>query len=88
MAIELLRADEVGALFGVDASTVHRWERAGRLRRARRDPGGTKYWLADELRQDLAASGDDGPGASVRPGRGRPDAVVAATRRPRRRRVG
>ena len=55
MAIELLRADEVGALFGVDASTVHRWERAGRLRRARRDPGGTKYWLADELRQDLAA---------------------------------
>lgn len=87
MAIELLRAEEVGALFGVDASTVHRWERRGKLRRARRDPGGTKYWLADELRQDLAAEDD-----ANKPAGGAPVVavghVVAATRRPRRRRAG
>lgn len=87
MAIELLRAEDVGALFGVDASTVHRWERGGKLRRARRDPGGTKYWLADELRQDLATQDDErqpaGAGPVVAVGH-----VVAATRRPRRRRSG
>ncbi len=87
MAIELLRADQVGALFGVDASTVHRWERAGRLRRARRDPGGTKYWLADELRQDLAAASGDEPRRGAAPVVA-VEHVVAATRRPRRRRAG
>ena len=87
MAIELLRVGEVGALFGVDASTVHRWERAGRLRRARRDPGGTKYWLADELRQDLAAASDESPSRGTAPVVV-VEHVVAATRRPRKRRAG
>jgi predicted site-specific integrase-resolvase len=76
------RAGDVADLYGVDNSTVHRWERSGRLRPSRRDPGGFKYWLAHEVLEDLAK-----PVASVpRPVVHRSvDELVSATRRPRRR---
>jgi hypothetical protein len=54
-AVEVWRAGDVATLYGVDLSTVYRWERTGRLRRSRRDPGGGKYWLAHELLEDLTA---------------------------------
>lgn len=85
-AVEVWRAADVAALYGVDLSTVHRWERAGRLRRSRRDPGCAKYWLAHELLGDLATPPEPEPVVdpvltmSL-------DELVAATRKPRRRRV-
>lgn len=82
--IELWRVGDLAELYGVDESTVHRWERTGTLRAARRDPGGTKYWLAAEVLADVA----DPPAASE-PAPQRPvGELVAATRRPRRRRAG
>jgi hypothetical protein len=83
-AVEVWRAGDVATLYGVDLSTVHRWERTGRLRTSRRDPGGAKYWLAHELLEDLTAPPEPEPA---------PDPVVsmsvgelvAATRKPRRR---
>lgn len=56
--VQVWRAGDVASLYGVDESTVHRWERSGRLRRARRDPGGSKYWLRHELLADLADEPD------------------------------
>ena len=47
--VQLLRAGEVAALYGVDESTVHGWERAGRLRSARRDPARWR-WAEDNHR--------------------------------------
>lgn len=80
--VQLLRADEVAALYGVDESTVHRWERAGRLRGARRDPGGGKYWLEAEILDDLLAGGADAQASS---GSSSVAILVDVTRRPRRR---
>ncbi|WP_052665885.1 hypothetical protein [Nitriliruptor alkaliphilus] len=83
-AVEVWRAADVASLYGEDLSTVHRWERTGRLRSSRRDPGGAKYWLAHELLEDLTAppplepAPDPVVAMSV-------DELVAATRRPRRR---
>ena len=80
--VQLLRAGEVAALYGVDESTVHRWERSGRLRGARRDPGGGKYWLEAEILEDLLA----GPAAAKASSEASSVAkLVEVTRRPRRR---
>lgn len=83
--VRLVRAPQVAELYGVDESTVHRWERAGRLRSARRDPGGAKYWLYDELLADLTAP----PAAqhAAAEAEQRVAALVEVTRRPRRRAV-
>lgn len=87
-AVQVWRAEDVAALYGVDQSTVYRWERAGQLRRARRDPGGGKYWLGHELLADLAAEPDEDGSSPA----GAPTAevaeLVAATRRQRQRRAG
>ena len=87
-AVEVWRAGDVAALYGVDESTVHRWERSGRLRPARRDPGGAKYWLRDELVGDLTAE----PQPRAEAQRATTTLVVAelaaATRRSRRRKAG
>ncbi len=80
--VQLLRAGEVAALYGVDESTVHRWERTGRLRCARRDPGGGKYWLEAEIVEDLLA---DPAAAAVSAAAAGVATLVDATRRPRRR---
>lgn len=80
--VQLLRAGEVAALYGVDESTVHRWERSGRLRGARRDPGGGKYWLEAELLEDLLA---DPVEAAVSAGASSLATLVDVTKRPRRR---
>ncbi|WP_052665870.1 hypothetical protein [Nitriliruptor alkaliphilus] len=83
-AVEVWRAGDVASLYGVDLSTVHRWERSGRLRSSRRDPGGAKCWLAHEVLEDLTAPPpleavpDPVVSMSV-------DELVAATRKPRRR---
>lgn len=80
------RAADVAAVFGVDESTIHRWERTGRLRAARRDPGGTKYWLPDEIGEDLRRPAPERvPAAAPRP----LDVgdLVVATRKQRRRRT-
>ena len=79
--VQLLRAGEVAALYGVDESTVHRWERTGRLRGARRDPGGGKYWLEAEILEDLVT----GAAPSRSPAEGAVATLVDVTRRPRRR---
>lgn len=81
---EVLRATDLAALYGVDVSTVQRWERAGRVRPARRDPGGKKYWLAEEIHEDLLAAPEADPAPEVTPILD-VAALVAATRRPRRR---
>ena len=81
--VRLVRAPQVAELYGVDESTVHRWERTGRLRAARRDPGGVKYWLYDELLADLTSPPTAQPG-SAETGQ-RVAELVEATRRPRRR---
>jgi hypothetical protein len=82
--VQLWRVGEVAALYGVDESTVHRWERTGTLRAARRDPGGTKYWLASEVLADVAD-----PPVAPEPAPQRPvGELVAATRRRRQRRAG
>lgn len=78
--VQLLRAGQVAALYGVDESTVHRWERSGRLRGARRDPGGSKYWLEAEILEDLLAV----PAAASEPSEASDVAtLVEVTRRPR-----
>ena len=83
-AVEVWRAADVASLYGVDPSTVHRWERTGRLRGSRRDPGGAKCWHAHELLEDLTAPPPSEPvpnpavSMSV-------DELVAVTRKPRRR---
>lgn len=79
--VQLLRAGEVAALYGVDESTVHRWERSGRLRGARRDPGGGKYWLEAEILEDLLAGVAEPPVSS---GASSVATLVDVTRRPRR----
>lgn len=86
--VEVWRASDVAEVYGVDASTVHRWERRGRLRAARRDPGGAKYWLADEVLADLTAEPPAPPISTPAelPLRSVND-LAAATRRPRRRRA-
>ena len=81
--VQLARAPQLAELYGVDESTVHRWERTGRLRTARRDPGGTKYWLYEELLADLTAPPAAQPG-SAEAGQ-RVAELVEVTRRPRRR---
>jgi hypothetical protein len=81
--VRLVRAADVAELYGVDESTVHRWERAGRLRPARRDPGGAKYWLDDELLADLTAPPPAQPAAAE--ASQRVATLVEVTRRPRRR---
>lgn len=80
--VKLLRVGEVAALYGVDESTVHRWERRGRLRGARRDPGGGKYWLESEILEDLLA-GQAQPRATAEAGS--VATLVEVTKRPRRR---
>ena len=80
--VQLLRAGEVAAFYGVDESTVHRWERSGRLRGARRDPGGGKYWLETEILEDLLAGPAETPASA---GTRSVAALVEVTRRPRRR---
>lgn len=80
--VQLLRAGAVAALYGVDESTVHRWERSGRLRGARRDPGGGKYWLEAEILADLLAGV---PEPAVSSGASSVATLVDVTRRPRRR---
>lgn len=80
--VQLLRAGEVAALYGVDESTVHRWERTGRLRGARRDPGGGKYWLEAEILEDLLA---DPAEASASARASSVATLVDVTKRPRRR---
>ena len=80
----LWRAADLAGVYGVDESTVHRWERSGKLRRARRDPGGCKYWLPEEVLGDLG-EGTDEARADVQPVVAVP-ALVAATRRPHGRR--
>lgn len=78
------RARDIAQLYGVDESTVRRWERAGALRAARLDPGGAKYWLRDEIIADTRAHAD---GHGVEPPRvPHVDVLVASTKRPRRRR--
>ncbi len=80
--VELWRMTDVAELYGVDASTVHRCERTGRVRAARRDPGDTKYWLAAEVLADIA----NPPVAPSEPARSSDvDRLVEATRRRRRR---
>lgn len=81
--VRLVRAPQLAELYGVDESTVHRWERAGRLRAARRDPGGAKYWLYEELLADLTAPPAAQPGSAE--ASQRVAGLVEATRRPRRR---
>ena len=61
---------------------MHRWERSGRLRGARRDPGGGKYWLEAEILEDLLAGPVE---AAVSAGTRSVAALVEVTRRPRRR---
>ena len=68
----LWRAADLAEVYGVDESTVHRWERDGKLRRARRDPGGCKYWLRDEVLGDLSKGRQDSA-PEVQPCRGRTD---------------
>ena len=80
--VQLLRAGEVAALYGVDESTVYRWERAGRLRSARRDPGGGKYWLESEIVEDLLAGATS---TATSAADGAVATLVDVTRRPRRR---
>ena len=77
----LWRAADVAALYGVDESTVHRWERSGRIRASRRDPGGTKYWVRDEIIADATSPTTSRGGALTSV-----EQLVTATRRPRRRR--
>ncbi len=73
---------EVAELYGVDKSTVHRWERSGRIRAARRDPGGTKYWLSSEIIDDALRT----PARYVATDETNVEALVPATRRRRHRR--
>ena len=80
----LWRAVDLAEVYGVDESTVHRWERDGKLRRARRDPGGCKYWLRDEVLGDLSEGRQDAA-PETQPVVAVP-ALVAATRRPHGRR--
>ena len=71
------RTRDVADLYGVDESTVRRWERSGRLRAARFDPGGNRYWLRHEIIADSLADSTVGaaaPAAIV-------DSIVAATKR-------
>jgi hypothetical protein len=82
--VVVMRADALAELYGVDESTIHRWERAGRLRAARRDPGGVKYWLRDEILADLTAPPDE---PADEPADNRVTELVVASRRPRRRAV-
>lgn len=77
----LWRAADVAAFYGVDQSTVHRWERAGRIRAARRDPGGTKYRVGAEIVDDALARPAPQPAASMPL-----SSLVAATRKRRSRR--
>jgi hypothetical protein len=49
------RAVDLAELYGVDESTVHRWERAGRLRPARRDDK-AQLWRAGILALYRASS--------------------------------
>ncbi|MDP9021396.1 MAG: MerR family DNA-binding transcriptional regulator [Actinomycetota bacterium] len=79
----LWRAADVAHFYGVDESTVHRWERAGRIRRSRRDPGGKKYWIRREVIAD--ALDMQPPGMEAVPVVAADD-LVAATRKTRRRR--
>lgn len=76
------RVSDVAEFYGVDKSTVHRWERSGRIRAARRDPGGTKYWLRSEVIEDALRA----PARHVAPHETNVDALVSATRRRRHRR--
>ncbi len=76
------RARDIAELYGVDESTVRRWERSGTLRAARRDPGGNKYWLRDEILADSRA----GPDAHRELATALLEGWVSTTRRPRRRR--
>ncbi len=77
------RAGDIARLYRVDESTVHRWERTGRLRSARRDPGGTKYWLQDEVLKDVTEAAP--PSSSRTLPTESVAELVAATRRRRRR---
>ena len=81
-AVEVWRAGDVAALYGVDLSTVHRWERTGRLRclaatpaeASTGSPTSCSRTLTDPPQPDPAPAGQ----MSV-------DELVDATRRPRRR---
>jgi hypothetical protein len=84
-AVRLWRAGQVAELYGVDESTVHRWERCGRLRPARRDPGGTKYWLAAEVLGDATAPEPEPVASPLSPAA--VAELAAASRRPHRRRA-
>ncbi len=81
-SLRLWRVSDVAEFYGVDTSTVHRWERSGRIRAARRDPGGTKYWLRSEVVEDaLSAPAPGGVNNEAHV-----DALITATRRRRHRR--
>lgn len=81
---QLWRAGDVAAFYGVVESTVHRWERRGAIRESRRDPGGTKYWLATEVVGDAAAP--VAPAGRSSAGANEVTELVGATRRRRSRR--
>lgn len=79
----LWRAADVAHFYGVDESTIHRWERTGRIRASRRDPGGTKYWVDHEVIDEALAEPVARARAELVPG---VEELVTATRRPRSRR--
>jgi predicted site-specific integrase-resolvase len=58
---ELLTPAEVAALFRVDPKTVTRWHQSGRMDAAgigvRRTPGGTRRYVAADVRRYLAEGG-------------------------------
>lgn len=56
---ELLTPAEVAALFGVDAKTVTRWARAGKIS-AIRTLGGHRRFRADEVQALLEGNGSPG----------------------------